>query len=686
MDKLPTDEVDEFENGALVGNTYKVLAFIGEGGMGLVYKVEHVLMNKILALKVLKTEQLSVAAWKRFRNEAQAIARLDHANVVRIYDMNQTADGRPYYTMDLIEGNSLADYLDNYHRMPVDSALPVFRQVCAGLAYAHERGIIHRDIKPGNIMLVGDNGEDASKSVVKIVDFGIAKLVDDGGHTIQGLTKPGEIFGSPLYMSPEQCMGIKLDARADMYSLGVAMFQTLTGRAPLLGRSAIETTMLHQSEMPPALHAVAPDIDFSPALESIVARMLAKNPDERFRNLAEVASALLLVEREESGALSGAGNRHSSAFISGSDQSQTTTVTKNGDYSKLGLALIIIAFLLAGTGVAAVIFYRPESDEKAETPSPPASSVVLDGKSPSASQSAPRAESPDPVSEVQQFLTTDKKFSSENDGDKALTFTFPDKFSVGRITLIDQTKNLDARGTIRNPRGAYVDFEGGAVVKAYPQLLSRFRAQDLIRLTVRDMSERNHELAPNIAHLVQLTALELPRTNINNDDLKYLEKLKKLGDLNIDFCSITGEALAQSPLLNHVFFLHINGMKDVSPVLAALLRKNIISGLVLGECKLTDADALKISRMHRLHSLYLTETNLSDQQLHTLLSLKNLGYLNIEGCDQLTAASLPTLQKFKNLHSLILPDKLDTVEYRKTLKKSLPKLVNLRKALWPLLQ
>ena len=130
----------------LIAGSYRVLEFIGEGGMGLVYRVEHIHMNKILALKVLKTEHLSENLWKRFRLEAQAISRLDHANIIKIYDMNQTPDGRPFYTMELLSGQSLADYLHEHQRLPVSQALPIFRQVCSALAYAHERGIIHRDI------------------------------------------------------------------------------------------------------------------------------------------------------------------------------------------------------------------------------------------------------------------------------------------------------------------------------------------------------------------------------------------------------------------------------------------------------------------------------------------------------------------------------------------------------------
>ncbi len=281
---------ESFEIGSVIAETYKILEFIGQGGMGQVFKVEHIVLAKIQAMKILRQEQVSPEVSQRFRTEAQAIARVDHPNIIKIFDMSQTASGLPFYTMEFLSGESLAERLDDVELIPVPEALLIFEQVCNGLGYAHDRGIIHRDIKPGNIMIL--HGGDPKRPQVKIVDFGIAKLLSYDTNVGQGLTRPGEVFGSPLYMSPEQAVGQKVDYRTDMYSLGVTMFQILTGRPPLLGKSAIETVALHQSAPPPALKDVAPDIAFPPDLELIVRRLLSKDPEERYLSFYDVAEQL----------------------------------------------------------------------------------------------------------------------------------------------------------------------------------------------------------------------------------------------------------------------------------------------------------------------------------------------------------------------------------------------------------
>jgi serine/threonine protein kinase len=200
----------------------------------------------------------------------------------------------PYYAMELLNGQSLAQKLKKKHVLPVGEAIAIYRQVCAGLAYAHEHQIIHRDIKPANIVL-----QEVEPGVIsaKLVDFGIAKLTGDGDGDKQGLTRPGEVFGSPQYMSPEQCAGLSVDYRTDLYSLGASLFETLTGRVPFIGADAMTTVQMHQTDEPPSLFDASEGADFPEKIQELIDTLLAKAPEDRPQSASDVAAELLSIER-----------------------------------------------------------------------------------------------------------------------------------------------------------------------------------------------------------------------------------------------------------------------------------------------------------------------------------------------------------------------------------------------------
>jgi len=275
---------------------YEILEVIGGGGMGLVYKARHRLMNRIVAIKMLHKHMVSSAdALKRFQVEAQAASCLSLPNILTIYDFGLTDEGQPYMVMDYLEGASLGDIIEEEGHLPAPRALNIFTQVCAGLSHAHQKGIIHRDLKPSNIMLVtfGDQ-----KDFVKIVDFGIAKLLRQNEGQGEQLTKTGEVFGSPLYMSPEQCKGKQLDARSDIYSFGSVMYRSLTGSPLFEGDEVIEFLFKQVSEMPQPFRIMCPGLRIPKKLEDIVFKALAKEPENRWQSMAALKDALEQVKSE----------------------------------------------------------------------------------------------------------------------------------------------------------------------------------------------------------------------------------------------------------------------------------------------------------------------------------------------------------------------------------------------------
>lgn len=280
-----------FRAGQLLAGRYEIISPLGQGGMGTVYKVRQVLLNKEFALKTIHATQLSEVILRRFQQEARATFSLDHAAIVSVKDFGLLDSGTPYLVMELLQGETLAARLKRTGQLPLDEAAPLFAQLCRGLAYAHERGVVHRDIKPSNIILLRDSRTNAAPAV-KILDFGIAKFAQLEGSDSQALTRTGEIFGSPLYMSPEQCMGQKVDQRTDVYSLGCVFYEALTGAPPFVGENALSTMMKHRNESALTLRDASIGLHFPPKVESIIKSMLAKSPSDRYSDLSLVAEEL----------------------------------------------------------------------------------------------------------------------------------------------------------------------------------------------------------------------------------------------------------------------------------------------------------------------------------------------------------------------------------------------------------
>lgn len=261
--------------GATLGESYAIVRVIGEGGMGRVYEARHTrLHNKRYAVKMLHQElarQPEVVT--RFQREAEAASALSHPNIVGVYDVNATRDGRPYIVGELLEGVELGAYLDQVSKLPVESAVRVVRQVCQALAEAHRHGIVHRDMKPENVFLVGSEGH------VKVLDFGISKV----GEGNANLTKTGMVMGTPGYMAPEQARGARVDARADVYAVGAILYRCVTGKAPFEGLDPMATLTAVVSQEPDRPTQLEPNLPA--ALELVIQSAMAKNPDERFPDM-----------------------------------------------------------------------------------------------------------------------------------------------------------------------------------------------------------------------------------------------------------------------------------------------------------------------------------------------------------------------------------------------------------------
>ncbi|HEY9718905.1 MAG TPA: serine/threonine-protein kinase, partial [Trichormus sp.] len=280
--------------GQLINDRFKILEQLGRGAMGTVYRVEQVFIKKQFALKVLNGLGVSANTVRRFQNEAEAAARLEHPNLAKAIDFGLIDGLRPFIVLELVQGETLAHHLKVKGKLDWQQALRIFIQVFDAMAHAHDQGVIHRDIKPSNIVLT-PSLEDPQSVVPKIVDFGIAKLELDNDADGSPLTKTGEVFGTPLYMSPEQCSGIKVDNRSDIYSLGCVLFETLTGCPPFTADTALETMMQHRISDAPELKEASLGLSFPPALDAVISKLLAKDRENRYQKCREAASDLSAV-------------------------------------------------------------------------------------------------------------------------------------------------------------------------------------------------------------------------------------------------------------------------------------------------------------------------------------------------------------------------------------------------------
>jgi serine/threonine-protein kinase len=284
--------------GKVIEDRVRIVRTIARGGMGKVYYAEQIALGRPCAVKVLDVRMAGGDAneyAKRFLLEASVSSKLTHPNVVTIFDYGKSEDGTCWLAMEYLEGKTLANELKTGGRLAPDRAISIARQVCRALREAHALGVVHRDLKPGNVFLAKHDDEG---DFVKVLDFGLVKEThppEDGNTGAHGgVTQIGQVMGSPRYMAPEQVQGKPVDARTDIYALGCVMYAMLTGKPPFDKPNEMTTMMAHVSEPVPGMGAVAPGLMLPEGLEGIVLKCLAKDPKDRFNSMEELLAALKL--------------------------------------------------------------------------------------------------------------------------------------------------------------------------------------------------------------------------------------------------------------------------------------------------------------------------------------------------------------------------------------------------------
>ncbi|MFA7336151.1 MAG: serine/threonine-protein kinase [Candidatus Obscuribacterales bacterium] len=334
--------------GKLIADKYQIVEVLGMGGFATVYKAEQKGLRRSVAIKILHAEFVDKPdKIRRFQHEAESISTLVHPNVAAVYDYGVLPEGQPYLAMELAPGTTLSSVLSECKRFDSERALKIFLQACDGIAAAHAMGLIHRDIKPSNILL--DRAEDGSETV-KILDFGLAKVVSDEGGGREHLTMTGEVLGTPAYMSPEQCTGGPIDFRTDIYSFGCVMYEVLSGRLPIEGDNSYEMMNKHINEAPLSLSKSGAAVP--PRMVKIVAKALEKDPGDRFEGFDDLKDALRGLEP-------GITAEIKEILFSGSN----TKLSKRKKSLKKKILLSFWCFVLLSISAIGLVYYENRSKQ-----------------------------------------------------------------------------------------------------------------------------------------------------------------------------------------------------------------------------------------------------------------------------------------------------------------------------------
>lgn len=662
----------KYKTGDIVDKTYLLKAPLGQGGMGVVFACKHLVLGKEYALKLLSGECVNSDLWTRFELEARALAKLNHKGIVSIHNMGLDQGRCLYYVMDLLHGETVAARLAREGRLSIKESLVLFYEVAQALFESHQHGIIHRDIKPSNIMIV--EGDDKQEHI-KLVDFGIARLSENTRSQVK--TATGTVFGTPIYMSPEQCEGLRTDARSDIYSFGCALFEALSGSPPFCGANAFQTFDMHLNAQPPLLSDVFPPGNFSQSLEDALAKMLAKAPARRYQSMSEVMHDL---ERILGGkAILQAARRQSKVDLPALPDNSFVPPVESGKRKKLIIVALLTLFSLIIA--VAVFLLRPEvkilsaaTDKKArvydvaeEFPSAEKlnSSKRLATSGPLDVAGATESEydamdnffllTYKPNERHFQRALNDYLKANRKAGKGYLTaagFRFPDDIIIGAIDIgadnksgANFQKSLNppfANGLLPFKRGRDATYYLGTSLNEYPQVLEGFGEEDLTGINFVIVEPRR--VINRISGWRRLKEIsffnplikappgqeEYDESPVGNWVLPFVDSMPGITSLGLCSPQTTGEAIVASTTLPRLQTLKLKRVSKLEPLMQKLPQLPNLKNLWLIDEGTTDADLGPLIGMKNLETLVIRRSKLSPDSLKYFKQMKHLKHLLLD--------------------------------------------------------
>jgi eukaryotic-like serine/threonine-protein kinase len=687
---------------------YEFTGEIGSGGMGVVYRAMHTVLRRPVAIKVLPIHQLDQSGIRRFQQEARAASLLRHENLVTVSDCGVTVTGQPYMVMDFIEGKTLERLLREEGSLSETAALPIFDQICQGIEHAHEKGILHRDLKPSNIMLI-----DKKTGIpgVKVLDFGIAKILHGELKLTQGLTETGQVFGSPPYMSPEQALGKDVDVRSDIYSLACVMYETLTGAPPLMGSSIMETVYKQIYENTPSLSEGSLGKKFSPDWEAFMAKALAKEPDRRFNSIADMRQQIPFPGKR----------------VISPDANTPAAAKRPAKTAEISVVSCVILLLIGA--LVLISHFKHQVPERRGPALINASEANYNARSHQPIEAAPNtavdrpivpstaAQSTDSVQTIEaephsetvsssapaEKSPSNERFwggyTSDAMVEQLIKNSNGPKLDLGRsrATVItdEGIKALKSKSDIEE-LGLHNDLITDAGVDSFTHLhlqtldLSATRVSDDGLKKVSDKIPSLKNLILNnlnitdagigyISRLPQLNRLCANKTkSLSDKALSYLGKAKTLTSLELeDNKQITTEGIVHLVILRNLTYLDLAKTGVDNRCASTLKQLTRLSGinlagtavddqtiatlaplklneLNLSKTKISGRSTKTLGAMKSLTRLVLSGTSLRDDDLKNLTTLQNLDTLDLGGCDLITDQGMRYLSAIRSLRTLSL--------------------------------
>jgi serine/threonine-protein kinase len=680
--------------GTVIGGSYEVLNFLGQGAMGTVYLAKHQSLPAHYALKILTSDKVNETSIIRFQNEAQAIAKLNHPNIVKIFNFGLHEHVLPFCVMELLSGRDLSEIVRTQGPLSPDQAIPLFIEACAGLGFAHSKGILHRDVKPANLFVI--DPAHASGAKLKVVDFGIVKFAEQIKPDIQKLTAVGDVCGSPSYMSPEQACGQKTDPRADVYSLGCSLFEVLTGKLPFSGRNATETMMMQVEAPVPRLASKAQDREFDENLDLLIAKMMAKEPMDRYQSMDALALDLInILEKKPLGTRPAAESLHmgilsNKAATNGGDNSSTLSKPQSFDASKvsgtvdrpadsevnaggdapnqLWKTALVFTLLLATLGASLFWFSHLHSEQKSKTVAKVEPRANFPGKAKVTDDSKLNK------SKVGQSYTFFSQDRSAADSD--LEFRFPDTHGETPRVLIGEQPDhmLPAEGKISFPRNAQLWMAPTENLFADPAFVSGFRAGEIntVLMDPTVANDRLLEIATSIPGIKQLVIADCG--HLTAKIIPCFDKLKDLTSFNGFGSSIDGADYAKSNMWQQLTMLAVGKCRNLHTLLQKISGNRKLQVLNLSGADLSYEDYNLVATLPNLKVLILSRNKIHAKDLRALSRLPNLQELWIVAVVLRDGNLVEEVSNFPALRTIVVDRGHFRREEQESLRKIAPRI------------